>query len=419
MGCTNPSQIINPYIKKTIKPETGISYNEGKKEFIYIKEVFFDVFNDILLKKLNIISDLPSSTLDKEIKSFYKEEKKNIKSNIKISKARFEKMVYYEISRKYLLGSTILKEYDIYQILENRLKSHFTVIRKERKNDTINKSELKWFSDLFDSIELGFARRQKVLNVYIDKDYSITKHYKQTLYEHFLYNDDFKVDSINLFLTPLLFTCDEILYVLCEILKQKEISFINLIIHPVEQQTNTNTSYIEYFNMDSTMYGKLILIISSLSKNKSIKFLSLSMTKASKVLIPPELSILLMKFMNKDTLVGLWLGKFQFSNQFLFDMKDFLSSSKNMKFLGLNFDCLEMEGMSCIKEIISKSKSLKGISITGMSLFDDEKEYKELVSNVMKNETLEMCYYNKSILNIEFLDDKDELTKTGGVFLGE
>ena len=420
MGCSQAT-VLN-FISQNTKSSQiqTTSYDFEKSKIIYdkAKDSFFNLFDEESIEIINKISEGPVDKIEEGIKSLWKEKKKSIRKNEKIDYETLENIVLIELSRKYLLakGKSFISETDLFSLFESKIKFQFLLKAKDGKTESFSEKQLKFINSFLEENEIYFPRKQKVMTFYLEKHFPITRYYKSSIYEHFLFSEEFKPESLNVYFTPLLFKYDIMIDILSEIIRNKSLYFLNVIVHSVQNNDTERNNYLDSFNFDNNMYGKLLQLLNSAKENKSLKVLSLSMSKPFKIVMPPECSNIILEILKKDNLIGLWLGKFIFSNEFYSLLENILASLKKLIFLGINSKYVSEEGLISLNNIISKNSSIKVFVLAGVNYSYYPTEFDGLKLEIEGSKHMEMFYYNKSLLNIEYIDS-DEPPKTGGMLI--
>ncbi len=414
MGCTSNNVLEHHKITYDNTKSSSFNYDNYEKLYSDAKINFFDIFDEESIERINRISEGPVEKIEDEIKKLIKEKRKQMSKNMRLSKDELFEVILLEISKKYLTmkESLYYQEYDVFSIIEQKVKAYFLVNNK----DKVERMNIKDVSEFLESIEVAFPKKQKVLNFFLDKTYSIIKYYKRSLFVHMLLSEELKPDSLNIYFTPLLFKSIEVIDILEYIVRKRQLNFLNIMIHPIQAKEDMNSKVsLDSFNFDSSMYGKIITILNSALDNNSIKVLSLSITKNFKVVVPPEVSDLILKIIEKDNLIGLWLGRLSFANSFYSNLERIICNNTNLSFIGINSDSISKEGMEHLTNILQKTASLKVIILSGMN-FPNESEMDEISSLVKKNKSIHFLYYNRLRLNIEDLDQEEPPKRGGFVF---
>lgn len=408
MGCSesrclyaNEDQISHRLQKLSFRK--SLDFPAENEKFTHDTQNFFHVFDQDIMLAIDKVSDGPVNEISEGIKKIYKEFKSNFK---KLTFEEVENMILLEISRQYIISrdNEAIGDFEVFGLLLDMVKSHFK-IKKAAKIDCISKDELERFEEFLESIEVNFPRKQRVFCFFLEKEYSITRYYKLQIYHHLLFSKEIKYDSIHVYLTPMLFSNDDIAQWIINILRYRQpLNFVSLIIHPIifdtKRSGGTNSRFIDPYNLDISSFCVMMRMLESIEENNSIKLLALSMTNFSKISIPPEVSDVLLKVISQDKLVGLWLGKFHFSVEFYQGLMKILPKLKKLAFLGLNIENLNSSTISHMCSLLSSNINSRGIALTGMDLCAST-DWNIIRSSVEKNKNIELFYHSNTRSDID------------------
>lgn len=428
MGCSQTNTNLNfKGTINTLKSNNLLNYNydKGFKNYNNSTDNFFDIFNKNLIDEITRISESPPNLFPTKVDNLWNDHKSYFLKK-KMEKAQIEHMVLLQLANLFLLNNKkkILYEVDVHNVLSKIIKEHFIVVDSHKHSfKQIEENEINKLISILSSDGL-LPKKQKVFNLYLDKHFNETKYYKSSIYDHILFSDEFKPESINIICTPLLLKYTTLIDMICENIKHSErLYFLNVLIHPAESNKLNIVSYIENFNFDPLMYGILCKILYATLKNiNCISFFSLSISNSCKIVMPPELGNILLDIVEYDNLVGLWLGKFSFSNEFFKLLKEKVIELKKLKYLGINGNNINPEIIESLIEIIKNNKSIELLVFNGLNFSHFKNKLHLLKNELQKNEcNILTTYINNKYCSAELIeDDSNELeNKIGGVFINK
>lgn len=407
MGCNVSNVLLNFRQEERRLNRFSFEYDKTSKYYQNAGEKIMDLFKKPEAKEFQqSIFESQGQDHIKLIRDFYDKHRKLCR-DLKIES--LEELEYYillELSKKYFENNEKLRtqKTNIFSLIKTIFKTKYLDLELPKEN----KKEL--VDIVLNSIkdkEEYFPHMQNFYSLNIEKDYTQTKYFKAYNYQHLLFNDDLKPDSLNLFLTPLFFSNKSIIIYFTEIIKRTNpLYFLSLVVNSINLNSSLKT---ENFNLDCQMYSNLNWILTSVLANESLKVLAFSIYGNNKIVVPPEMSKVLLDIIRKDSLIGLYLGKWYFSKQFFADLFKIISGLNNLNYLALNFNHNnDKEFKKDLNQLIFKNNSLKVILISGINYSDSRTEWDNLISNANKNSNIEVLYHNNNLKDLENIKEGEE-----------
>lgn len=416
MGCSDSSTFR--YKKNDGKPEEQKSppYEERLKEFKDSHEKFEkNILNLDIMKYLSEIEEGPASEMDKKLDALWDIEKSNFKK-AGFEYDSFKKLLLQFLSLKYIekkIGG--IRDKELFNFLQELISERMFVnkFKADHKCDPMDKKDVKIVVDILKAHEGHFPRTQKCLSYLIDEHYKISQFYKDSLSDVLVYSSNIKIEALNIYLTPKLFSLDISSTKIHEMVQYNQSLYtLSLLIHPVDE----NGNFYSTFNMDIVMWSQLKKILQGASKNENIRAISLSMTKNYKIIVPPEISDILVEILDKDQLKGLWLGKFKFSKKGFNEMSEAIIKSKKLTFFGINSSFTQVENIKMINYILYNNNSIEFMISAGIDYTECMEVWEELCEIIKDHHKLKMLYFNPKRLKFE-REYKDNEAKMGGILL--
>ena len=160
-----------------------------------------------------------------------------------------------------------------------------------------------------------------------------------------------------------------------------ELQIVNFILIPKDN----NNKLIETFGLDGLMFTMLYKLIEAVSLNRSIKSFFLHSIKDYSIIMAPEISNLIIKKLQSETLVALHIGNFYISTEFNKKLIFQFSSTRSLLFVSLENKYFTKDNILTLKSILSKNKSILALSIVA-PLF---KKMKPEIINKFKSTLIE------------------------------
>ena len=154
------------------------------------------------------------------------------------------------------------------------------------------------------------------------------------------------------------------------------------------------------------MFAMLFKLVEAVSLNRAIKSFFLHSIKDYSIILAPEISNLIIKKLQSETLISLHIGNFnlstQFSNKIIFQF----ASTRSLAFVSLENKNFSKDDIKALKNVLSKNRSILGLSIVS-SLFKNMKpeiinKYK---STLKEGSKLEVIYLSEKSLFENYLND--------------
>ena len=182
-------------------------------------------------------------------------------------------------------------------------------------------------------------------------------------------NEIHQPNIITLILNENIMTKVELMETLAESIRyNNQLQIVNFILIP----KNNNGELLEYFGFDGLMFAMLYKLIEAVSLNRSIKSFFLHSVKNYSIILAPEISNLIIKKLQSETLVALHIGNFNLSTQFYNKVIFQFASTRSLVFVSLENKNVSKEGIITLKNVLSKNRSILALSIVS-SLFKNMK----------------------------------------------
>jgi hypothetical protein len=378
MGCGSSisakSINLNPDEKKRI-------YNKNKENFENIQKRFKEeVMNKTFVDDLDNLEKNKVQNLKSEMKILWSKYK-NLFEKASIKKKSFNDLILNLIGENILKSKFIYEEHDVTKFLQKLIDDKFTNLGS---NDKANLSNLILGSNLV------IPKVVKSFRYYIDVIPNEIAIFWKAVNDNLKYNYDFDMNCFTIIFTPILINHEELVNDLCSYLEYNENLFcVNLIISPQNLETKNKDLY----NLNAKSYSSLYKIFLSIRKNKNIKVLLFHCSKFYKIVIPPEIYLLILEKVKEDNMIGFHLGKFSVSEEFFEILFDSIKPLKNLFFLGLDTKMINKYLIEKLKTNLEKNNSISIFILAGLN---DSKET-EVVNDIKsKIKNVKLFHYEKN-----------------------
>jgi hypothetical protein len=378
MGCGSSISVksinLNPDEKKRM-------YNKNKENFENIQKRFKEeVMNKTFVDDLDNLEKNKVQNLKSEMKILWSKYK-NLFEKASIKKKSFNDLILNLIGENILKSKFIYEEHDVTKFLQKLIDDKFTNLGS---NDKANLSNLILGSNLV------IPKVVKSFRYYIDVIPNEIAIFWKAVNDNLKYNSDFDMNCFTIIFTPILINHEELVNDLCSYLEYNENLFcVNLIISPQNLETKNKDLY----NLNAKSYSSLYKIFLSIRKNKNIKVLLFHCSKFYKIVIPPEIYMLILEKVKEDNMIGFHLGKFSVSEEFFEILFDSIKPLKNLFFLGLDTKMINKYLIEKLKTNLEKNNSISIFILAGLN---DPKET-EVVNDIKsKIKNVKLFHYEKN-----------------------
>ena len=177
---------------------------------------------------------------------------------------------------------------------------------------------------------------------------------------NFAIKDICQPNIITLILNENILTKVELIESLSESIRYcTQLQIVNFILIPKDK----NNQLVETFGLDGLMFTMLYKLVEAVSLNRAIKSFCLHSIKDYSIIMAPEISNLIIKKLQSETLVALHLGNFYISTEFYKKLIFQFSSTRSLLFVSLENKYFAKDNILTLKSILSKNKSILAMSI--------------------------------------------------------
>ena len=217
-------------------------------------------------------------------------------------------------------------------------------------------------------------------------------------------NEIHQPNIITVILNENIMTKVELMETLAESIRyNNQLQIVNFILIPKDN----NGELLEYFGFDGLMFAMLYKLIEAVSLNRSIKSFFLHSVKNYSIILAPEISNLIIKKLQSETLVALHIGNFnlrtQFHNKLIFQF----ASTRSLAFVSLENQNFSKENIITLKNVLSKNRSILALSIASTFFKNMKPEIiNKFKSTLKEGSKLEIVHLTDISLFDDYLSEK-------------
>ena len=359
-----------------------LTYNENQKIYKEQSQILMtnfinsSVFQDDITK---LISGNVSESIISEVVENYSPQ--NSKCKILGLAYPRESILTYATSVLIQNNRLIDKDYNIFKYIERIYHNIKLPMEDIEKCELVKKRFEKEFSD-----DLKFLR------------YDTTRGVLQKLPNSFYafinfnlsVNENHQPNIITVILNESILTKVELIETLAEAIRYNpQLQIVNLILIP----KNNNEELLESFGLDGLMFAMLFKLVEAVSLNRSIKSFFLHSVKNYSIILAPEISNLIIKKLQSETLVALHIGNFYLSRQFYNKLIFQFASTRSLAFVSIENQEFSKDDIITLKNVLSKNRSILALCIVS-SFFKNMKPeiIKKFKSTLKEGSKLEIIH---------------------------
>ena len=217
-------------------------------------------------------------------------------------------------------------------------------------------------------------------------------------------NEIHQPNIITVILNENIMTKVELMETLAESIRyNNQLQIVNFILIP----KNNNGELLEYFGFDGLMFAMLFKLIEAVSLNRSIKSFFLHSVKNYSIILAPEISNLIIKKLQSETLVALHIGNFNLSTQFHNKLIFQFASTRSLAFVSLENQNFSKENIITLKNVLSKNRSILALSIASTFFKNMKPEIiNKFKSTLKEGSKLEIVHLTDISLFDDYLSEK-------------
>jgi hypothetical protein len=383
-------------LKGDDKKKKRLPYNEKQRIYKEQMQVLMtnfissSVFNDDILKLIS------GKISEKEIDDIiYNYSKENSKCKIVGLAYPRESILTYATGTLIQNNRLIEKNMDIFKYIKNTYN-----------NINLSESEIEKCQIVEDRFKKEFANDLQFLKYDITKGalHNLPLSFYPYLNFNFSIKDIFQPNVITIILNESIMTKVELMESLAESIRYNtQLQIVNLILVPKDFDGKLLGS----FGLDGLMFAMLFKLVEAVSLNRSIKSFFLHSVKDYSIILAPEISNLIIKKLQSETLVALHIGNFflstQFNNKLIFQF----ASTRSLLFVSIENNHFSKDDILNLKNVLSKNRSILSLSVVS-SFFKNMKpeiinKYKSTLTEGSKLEIVHLS--DQSLFNLYLIEN--------------
>ena len=395
---------------------------KGKKElynFIHYK-CDFSLIATHLSDRIIDIENADYNQITKLIEKTYRDYEKQVHEN-QISEEEFYDLMYETVTCKLIEKHFQIHDYDIFKQLPYLFEYIYPKHSSNYENVSENEDQeqiktpyelciesLKVFEREFENRLLStvYNLKNELRNLDINVLMGINRNMK--------FNKNHQPQILSIILTPFILNNKQLIIDLADLIENAErLQILILLIDPVDEQNES----LNEFNFNINDHTMLKYLLNAMANNKRIKVFILQCIKEHRIVLAPENANLLITKLQSETLVAFHIGKFMLSDEFLNKLCFQITSTRSLKFLGIDNRKIYTFVKSKLMPALISNSSLLAVAFTGFNYTKDEEIIKEIKQKVYgENEEINIVYLGEDSLVVypfipEMLvnDDDDEI----------
>lgn len=417
MGCGNTTSLqtgVYDFRQKQITfNEHKLNYDDYKKNYENSSEILMKIFENFDVKEL--IKDDKSNTpeeINNAIKLFHKDNSSKLDSIGVKSFDQFKFIILLEKSKNFLKSNKRLsiREMDYIELTKEIFNINYLGdIGKKFESKLIIK-----FDQFLEKLSYEVPQKMSTFILNMERSFEKVSVFNEVIYEHFLFSDKFKIESLILNLTDKFFSNNMAITYFSSIIERvKPLYNLALMVNfkPYDYRgKKRDEEELQNYSksLDSSSYYVLQILIKRAILNETIKVFAIgSLYKNFQLVATPEINKLLINLIKQDSLVVLVLQHIKLSQKFYKEFCEILPTLKKLKVLVLNSDITDSHFKENCQNLFSKLKSLQMIFIHGLNYEKDE-DFELFRDNILTcSNLIGLFNYNTSSKNIKLKDERD------------
>jgi hypothetical protein len=368
MGC-GVTRVVN-FVKRSNTTFVKSLGDIHDTPFIRRKEHFEEIHNKFLNKLTNktFLDDLDQLEQSKDLLTnnidILWEKYKDAFLQAEINHNDYKLLIVELMAEQIIIENFGYKEQNVFKFVGTLLGTVFKISADDKK----------LLYDVLTENEGEYLRMQKcfiydiALHQRIEKNF-LNMYYKG-IHNNLKFNKKFDQNAIAIVLTPQLLGNENIMRDLPEIIQYADnLNTVAITLHPISE----SGVYLSQYNLTPLYYSHMMRLFKAIKDNRRVQTVIFTCAKDYKIILPPEITKILIDKVDDDSLMGLYIGNFMLSPNFIDQFWKAVIHLKNLMFLGYNVSQSEIY-LEKIKDGVLKNKSLQIISLSGFEFEPKELE---------------------------------------------
>ena len=371
-----------------------LTYNEKQKIYNEQNQILMRNFISARTFQEDISEILSGNVTEKDInRIIFKYSPEN--SDCKISGLAFPRESILTYATRLLIQNNRLIDQNI---------DIFKFIRKLYNNLNLSENDIEKCKLVEERFQKEFSMDLKLFNYNITEGslHNLNQSFYPFINFNLTINDLFQPNIMTVILDENIMTKVELMETLAESIRyNNQLQIVNLILIPKDN----NNNLLESFGFDGLMYSMLFKLVEAVSLNRSIKSFFLHSIKDYSLILAPEISNLIIKKLQSETLMALHIGNFSLSTQFNNKLIFQFASTRSLTFVSMENKQFSKDDIITLKNVLSKNRSILAISIVSTFFKNMKPEIIDKFKSTLKDGSkLEIVYLSDKSLFDNYLN---------------
>ena len=371
-----------------------LTYNEKQKIYNEQNQILMRNFISARTFQEDISEILSGNITEKDInRIIFKYSPEN--SDCKISGLAFPRESILTYATRLLIQNNRLIDQNI---------DIFKFIRKLYNNLNLSENDIEKCKLVEERFQKEFSMDLKLFNYNITEGslHNLNQSFYPFINFNLTINDLFQPNIMTVILDENIMTKVELMETLAESIRyNNQLQIVNLILIPKDN----NNNLLESFGFDGLMYSMLFKLVEAVSLNRSIKSFFLHSIKDYSLILAPEISNLIIKKLQSETLMALHIGNFSLSTQFNNKLIFQFASTRSLTFVSMENKQFSKDDIITLKNVLSKNRSILAISIVSTFFKNMKPEIIDKFKSTLKDGSkLEIVYLSDKSLFDDYLN---------------
>ena len=371
-----------------------LTYNEKQKIYNEQNQILMRNFISARTFQEDISEILSGNVTEKDInRIIFKYSPEN--SDCKISGLAFPRESILTYATRLLIQNNRLIEQNI---------DIFKFIKKLYNNLNLSENDIEKCKLVEERFQKEFSMDLKLFNYNITEGslHNLNQSFYPFINFNLTINDLFQPNIMTVILDENIMTKVELMETLAESIRyNNQLQIVNLILIPKDN----NNNLLESFGFDGLMYSMLFKLVEAVSLNRSIKSFFLHSIKDYSLILAPEISNLIIKKLQSETLMALHIGNFSLSTQFNNKLIFQFASTRSLTFVSMENKQFSKDDIITLKNVLSKNRSILAISIVSTFFKNMKPEIIDKFKSTLKDGSkLEIVYLSDKSLFDDYLN---------------
>ena len=371
-----------------------LTYNEKQKIYNEQNQILMRNFISARTFQEDISEILSGNVTEKDInRIIFKYSPEN--SDCKISGLAFPRESILTYATRLLIQNNRLIDQNI---------DIFKFIKKLYNNLNLSENDIEKCKLVEERFQKEFSMDLKLFNYNITEGslHNLNQSFYPFINFNLTINDLFQPNIMTVILDENIMTKVELMETLAESIRyNNQLQIVNLILIPKDN----NNNLLESFGFDGLMYSMLFKLVEAISLNRSIKSFFLHSIKDYSLILAPEISNLIIKKLQSETLMALHIGNFSLSTQFNNKLIFQFASTRSLTFVSMENKQFSKDDIITLKNVLSKNRSILAISIVSTFFKNMKPEIIDKFKSTLKDGSkLEIVYLSDKSLFDDYLN---------------